>query len=415
MQHARQDHPSLNQLADRASLRFEQRFGRTPGVVVAAPGRVNLIGEHTDYNGGYVLPMSIDRYVVMAGDRSPGGASEKRIRCCSGAFEDMASFDVTAEPGPDDPKWSNFVRGVAACMLKIGLDVPGFDCAIESDLPLGGGLASSAALEVATATLIEALLGQCLNPLQKARLCQRAEHEFVGMPCGVMDQIASAMGSSTDALLIDCEREQVRYIPLSDEVSVLVMNSNVRHMLAGSPYADRRSTCHRAAEKSGASSLRHVTLRQLEANRDRLDALEYRRARHVITENERTLAAAEAISRRQWVAAGELMYASHASMRDDFEISCPEIDALVDAARRIGASGGVFGARLTGGGFGGSTVTLVQADKAVPIAEKLVEEYQCQFGGAPDWFVPRPAAGAQVLSDWSAGRERLVDSIARTI
>jgi galactokinase len=290
------------------------------------------------------------------------------------------------------------VRGIVAGMLKAGGDVSGFDCEIEADIPLGSGLSSSAALEVAVATLMEGLFGRPLDPTQKARLCQQAEHEFAGVPCGIMDQLSSVMGSPTDALLIDCDSEQVRFVPLSDDISILVMNCKISHSLAESPYADRRSACFRAAESMGVRSLRHASRHRLEAFRDRLSQPDYRRARHVITENERTLAAADAISRRDWIAAGALMFESHASMRDDFEISCPELDMLVDAARRIGRTGGVFGSRLTGGGFGGSTVTLVQADSACLVAEKLADEYQERNGSKPDWFIPRPTAGARLLS-----------------
>lgn len=403
MPHARLDTSSLSQLAERASLQFEQRFGRAPRAVVAAPGRVNLMGEHTDYNGGFVLPMSIDRYVVMAGDAPTTGDAANRVRCYSHAFDETACFDVTADHRPGDPGWSNFVRGVVAGMANAWGELPGFDGTIDTNIPLGCGLSSSAALEAATATLMEALLGRNLDPSQKAHLCQRAEHEFVGVPCGIMDQLSSILGSPTDVLLIDCESEQVQRVPLSDDVSVLVINCHVRHTLASSPYADRRSTCHRVAEKLGARSLRHVTSHQLESFRDQLSPWEYGRARHVITENLRARTMAEVISNRDWHTAGALMYESHASMRDDFEISCPELNLLVEAAQRIGPTGGVYGARLTGGGFGGSTVSLVQTDKACLVAERLVADYQRQFGSIPDWFVPRPAAGARVLSGPTTG------------
>lgn len=397
MPHDYQPIRSLDQLAERAAADFKKQFGRPPRVVVAAPGRVNLIGEHTDYNGGFVLPMAIDRYAVIAGDLSIAGEHPAHVRCYSHAFDETATFAATGELHPGEPGWSNFLRGVVAGMVRACGHVPGFDCAVETNIPLGGGLSSSAALEVATATLIEALVGKLLDPLEKARLCQRAEHEFVGMPCGIMDQLASTMGRAGLAMLIDCESEQVRYVPLTDEVSILVTNCNKSHTLSGSPYAERRAACYRAAEKLGASWLRQVTSQQLEAARNRLDELEYRRARHVVTENERTLAAAAAMTRGDWPAMGELMYASHASMRDDFEISCAELDALVEIARGIGPGGGVLGARLTGGGFGGSTVTLVRTEQASQVARNISEEYLHLTGINTRGFVSPPTAGARVV------------------
>lgn len=397
MHHAPLTYPPLKGLARRASLRFLQQFGRVPQFVVAAPGRVNLIGEHTDYNGGFVLPMAIDRHVVVAGDAPSNGDATATVRCLSGEFDELVTFPASTELEPGATGWSCFVRGVVACLLRSGLSVPAFDCAIESNLPMGGGLSSSAALEVATATLIEAITGCNLDPLVKAKLCQQAEHDFVGMPCGLMDQLSSVFGRTAAVLLIDCEREVVRHIPLNGEVAVVVINSNVRHTLAGSPYADRRAACYRGASRMGVPSLRHATIHRLESLRDQLDETDFRRARHVISENQRTQAAADAISRSDWVTVGELMYESHVSMRDDFEISCPEIDTLVETARAIGRDGGVYGARLTGGGFGGSTVTLVRTDVASKIAEQITDYYRRHAGIEAAWFVPQAVAGAGVL------------------
>ncbi len=387
-----------------SAARFATLFGREARWIVAAPGRVNLIGEHTDYNGGFVLPMAIDRHVVIAADVREG--NHCTVRCHSEAFDETVTFDATPSLAPAQPEWANYLRGVVAGMLREGVSVPGMDCVVESNVPLGGGLSSSAALEVATATLIEAVTGQWIRPLTKARLCQRAEHEFAGMPCGLMDQFTSTMGEAGTAFLIDCAAESARLVPIdATQVAVLIIHSNVRHTLVNSPYAERRAQCRRAASSLGVSQLRDVSRSQLEALRDRLDPVDYRRARHVVTENERTEAAAAMLLTKDWTGAGDLMYASHASMRDDFEISCRELDLLVDLAQAVGRGGGVHGSRMTGGGFGGCSVSLVRTEAARTIAESIAHEYRGATGIEPAWFVTEPVAGARVLRD-SAPRSK---------
>src|SRR5437763_5501879 len=275
----------LDLLAKAAGAEFGRRFGRLPRWVVAAPGRVNLIGEHTDYNDGFVLPMAIDRHVVIAADR-PADPAATAARVYSAVLDRWATLAV-AEPitlGPTD--WSGYVQGVIAGCLAAGLSPGPFEAVIHADLPLGGGLSSSAALEVATATLVEAMTGQRLEPLAKALLCQKAEHDFAHVPCGIMDLCSSVMGRAGSLLLLDCRTREVRLTPLDDpDVAVLMVNSNVKHALADGAYADRRRSCEAAAKALGVPALRDVTPEELERQRGRLDDVTYRRARHIVTEN----------------------------------------------------------------------------------------------------------------------------------
>jgi galactokinase len=269
---------------------------------------------------------------------------------------------------------------------------------VDSQVPLGGGLSSSAALEVAAATLLEAVAGRALDPVEKARLCQRAEHEYAGMPCGIMDQFSSALGAAGKLLLIDCRTETAELIPLDDpNVAVLVINTNVKHELTGSEYRERRAQCEEAARLLGVAALRDVTTAELESNQRKLKPILFRRARHVVGENERTLRAAAALQAGDWPLVGELMYASHESLRDDYEVSCPELDSLVEITRGIGHEGGVIGSRMTGGGFGGCTVSLVRAGRERELAERIGDDYRRRTGIEATAFVTRPARGAHLI------------------
>jgi galactokinase len=402
MRHASQsDDLGLLALVRTAARAFAARFGADPRWVVAAPGRVNLIGEHTDYNGGFVLPMAIDRYVVIAAApaEGDGAAARPRLRVHSAALDASVDIPLGVPLAPGEPTWANYVRGVVAGFQQRGLTPPALDALAVSDVPVGGGLSSSAALEVATATLIEAATGATLERLDKARLCRWAEHEYAGVPCGLMDQAASVLGDEAGPLLIDCKTEVARLVRIADpDASILVCDSSVRHALGDGEYARRRNECAQAARILGVASLRDATLDRVEAARGALGDVVYRRARHVVTENARTLAAAAAFEAADLDAAGQLMYESHRSLRDDFEVSCPEIDTLVDVAREIGPAGGVLGARMTGGGFGGCTVTLVRTDRVGPVAERLAGEYRRRHGRLLAHFVSRPARGAHLVS-----------------
>ena len=384
---------SLDALVRDAEGEFARRLGRPPRWVAVAPGRVNLIGEHTDYNDGFVLPMAIDRYVVLAADRPAHPLTEARL--FSVAQDEWATVPVEGAITPAGPPWARYVQGVLAGCLAAGLRPGPFEAVIHADLPQGGGLSSSAALEVAAATLVEALAGSMLVPLQKALLCQRAEHEFAGVPCGIMDQCSSVMGREGSLLLLDCRSREVRLTPLTDpQVVALIVNSNVRHELTDGGYAARRRQCEGAARALGVAALRDVTPEQLETGRGRLDEVSYRRARHVVTEIARTVEAAGALRRGDWDTVGRLMYASHASLRDDFQVSCEELDLLVELAA---GAGGVIGSRLTGGGFGGCTISLVRRAALDAVARHVRAGYQRQTGREATVFVTRPVDGARVV------------------
>jgi galactokinase len=251
---------------------------------------------------------------------------------------------------------------------------------------------------VATATLLEARTGHTLEPVEKALLCQRAEHEFAGVPCGIMDQFTSALAEENHLLLLDCRSREVQLVPMTDPaVAVLIINTNVRHELSGGEYAKRRSECEAAARGLGVIALRDATLNALTAAQDRLNETVFRRARHVITEIARTLATAEALAASNWDEVGQFMYASHASLRDDYEVSCAELDAVVEIAQALGPERGVIGCRMTGGGFGGCAVALVQANAVAAISQEMEKYYREQTGREPTLFVSRPAAGAHVI------------------
>jgi galactokinase len=263
---------------------------------------------------------------------------------------------------------------------------------------LGGGLSSSAALEVCTATLLEAVTGKKLDPVEKALLCQKAEHEFAGVPCGIMDQFISVMGRENHLLLLDCRSRKPELVPMNDpSVALLIVNTNVKHELSGGEYAKRRAQCETAAKILGVPSLRDADADALELVKGKMDEVVYRRARHVIGEIERTTHAAEGVRTSNWPTVGQLMYASHRSLRDDYEVSCNELDAVVEIAESIGIKGGVYGCRMTGGGFGGCAVALVKAGAVEAISKKIAVDYKKKTGIEATIFGSRPAAGATVI------------------
>lgn len=377
--------------------RFAELYGSEAGWIAAAPGRVNLIGEHTDYNGGFVFPLAIERYTIVAAARPRTIASGDGIRVHSTLLEETDGFSLT-QLEPERKDWTSYIRGVFAGCLDRGMDPGRLDLLVDSRVPLGGGLSSSAALEVATATLLEAVTGRRLDLVEKARLSQKAEHDYAGMPCGIMDQFSSALGEAGKLLLIDCRSETAELVPLDDpNVAVLVINSNIKHELTGTEYADRRSQCFESARLLGVETLRDVTSAELVAKRAVLSPLLYRRAHHVVGEIERTVQAAQSLQAGDWQRVGELMYASHSSLRDDFEVSCEELDILVELAEAVGPQGGVFGARMTGGGFGGCIVALVRAGREREIAARVGEGYRSRTGVEATPFVTKPARGAHII------------------
>jgi len=378
---------------------FERLYGRPPRWIARAPGRVNLIGEHTDYNGGFVLPMAIERYTRIAAAHNDSSTVTLR----SAALDEAVHIDLS-RPIESEPKghWANYPKGVLAGFIKAGYAPCGFDALIDSTVPLGGGLSSSAALEVAFATLLEAITGVRLDPLDKVALCRQAEQTYAQVPCGIMDQFICALGRQNHLLLLDCRSQQPEWIELADPaVSVLIVETHVKHRLAGGEYALRREQCESAARVLGVSCLRDASRELLERNRDALGELLFRRAHHIITESMRTFRASRAIHRRNWLEVGQLMYASHESLRDDFEVSCRELDTVVAIAQAIGIAGGVFGCRMTGGGFGGCAVALIETDRCDTIVRAVEQQYRAVTGIEPGVFVSRPAQGAALVFDAS--------------
>lgn len=400
--------------AQQADALFRATFGRRPHVRASAPGRVNVIGEHTDYNGGYVLPIAIGRRTHVAGVRRKTGDTCRVVSTLTGALVEFTGSPAALVRG--EPAWANYVKGVVAQYLP---DLPGraasFDLAVASDVPLGGGLSSSASLEVAVAVWIEVAYGLRVDPKLRALRCQRAEHAFAGVPCGIMDQMIASCGQRGHALLVDCIPPfETTLVPLVDpSVVFVVANSNVKHQLEGSEYATRVRECQAAAaairkrfpqpasarpDGGGAAPLlRGATMAELLACKEQMSPLEFKRARHVVGEDARTLDAVEAFRRRDYASAGRLMVESHHSLRDDYAVSTDELDALVEIATRVE---GVYGARMTGGGFGGCTVTLVRAERAAELIGALEEEYGRRVGQKPTCFVTPPAAGP--AGSWSA-------------
>lgn len=386
--------PTVSELFAAARRRYEQLFGGdAPLIAVCAPGRVNLIGEHTDYNQGFVLPMALPLVTVVVGSQTCG-----RDVTVVTATEDVdephrVDFSLPADGAPlapGLPRWANYVKGVIEHYRAP--PVTGFRAVIASSVPLGGGLSSSASLEVAFYTFLQQLQPDDGDKVSKAVACQQAEHSHAGVPCGIMDQFVSVLGREGHALLIDCRSLEATPVPLADPgLIILITNSNVKHSLSGSEYPLRRRRCEEAASAMGKSSLRDATMKDLEEASDRMDEVTVRRARHVIDEIERTVQAAEALRRGEYKEFGRLMVESHNSLRDLYEVSCRELDELVAAALEVE---GVYGSRMTGGGFGGCTVTLLQAGAI----DRTILHIQERYSGTPTFYVTTPSEGARVLS-----------------
>ncbi len=371
---------------------FETRFGARPSFVARAPGRVNLIGEHTDYNDGFVLPIAIDRDVVMVG--SP--RADRRVRLHSADFRQDAEFaleDITRDP---DAAWSNYARGVAVALQGDGHALRGFDAVLGGDVPIASGLSSSAATEMATLMAFSAAGAPQSAPVQldgarAAQLAQKAENQFVGVNCGIMDQFISSLGKARHALLIDCRSLDYQLVPMPDGATVLVVDTTAPRTLAGSAYNQRRSECEQGARILGARALRDVSPAQFEARRAELPPVVARRCAHVIYENQRTLDGVAALQRGDLAAFGALMNQSHDSLRDLYEVSSAELDAVVDIARGLP---GVHGARMTGAGFGGCAIALVADQAVAAVAEAIAQEYPRRSGRTPAIYPSIASDGA---------------------
>ena len=367
---------------------FEKYFQNSPLYIIRAPGRVNLIGEHTDYNDGFVLPMTIDRAVWIA--LRP--RADYQVFIHSLDFPYPAAFNlkaITHQKG-----WSKYAKGVAWALQEAGFHPTGWEGVISSDIPIGAGLSSSAALEMAVAKAFSMVSGWKFEPGIMARIGQRAENEWVGANTGIMDQLVSAAGQANHALLIDCRDLSIQPIPLPNETAVVVMDTATRHSHTASGYNERREECEAAANFLGVSHLRDVSLEEFNMRASNLDELLRRRARHVITENARVLQAANAMSANGAAQMGKLMNASHVSMRDDFEITNDELNIMVNLAQ---SQPGCFGARMTGGGFGGCAVALVQANTANAFVSSVHAAYQKATNLTPNIFVCQATKGAETV------------------
>ena len=362
---------------------FEEKFGRPASVIVRAPGRANLIGDHTDYNDGFVLPMALDRAVWMAAaDRA-----DRLVRIASSELGE-GSFDL--DNLSRQRTFVDYLSGVAWAMDPEAL--PGLDIAIASELPVGAGLSSSAAVEMATLLAFSELSGRGWDPVVSAQTARRAENDWVGVASGIMDQLIVAGARAGHATLIDCRSLRTRALPIPGEVEVVVLDSGTRRSLADSAYNERRMACERAAAALGVEKLRDVNLAMLgDAS---LDPVDLRRARHVVTENDRVLACAAALERNDPVAAGSLMNLSHKSLRDDFSVSTLALDALVESAR---SHPGCFGARLTGAGMGGCAVALARSESVPGFVESVRSAYHAATGLEAQLFPSDPTNGAEVV------------------
>jgi galactokinase len=374
-------------LKGRVVSEFHNRFNQSPAIVVRAPGRVNLIGEHTDYNDGFVLPMAINRAVWIA--LRP--RSDRRVSVYSIDFKETAEFALDGLR-KDRMAWREYLKGVAWALQEAGHELQGWDGVMAGDVPIGAGLASSAAIEMATARVFAALGGIGWDALKMARLGQRVENGWIGVNSGIMDQTISAGGKAGHALLIDCRSLDLQPVPLPPRTSVVVLDTATRRGLVDSAYNERRSQCERAARFFGVKALRDVTRKQLEVRAGELDELTRKRARHVITEDERTLQAVEVMRRGDAQSLGELMNASHASLRDDFEVSSDALNAIVDCARREPSC---LGARMTGAGFGGCAMALVEAEAAAAFAANVAEAYRNTKGLQPNVYICEATNGAE--------------------
>lgn len=374
----------------RVSELFETYFGTTSVATVKAPGRVNLIGEHTDYNGGFVLPAAINYHTYIA--FAP--RDDHTLRLVAYNFENESVIvDLDAVQVHDaNASWSNYVRGVVQEMRKQGFKLVGGDLYIAGDLHSGAGLSSSASLEMALICALTSLSGEQIEPTHAALIGRAAENNFVGCNCGIMDQLISARGQEHAALLIDCQDLSTRAVPVPADWEILIVHSGVKRGLVDSEYNQRRQQCEHAAAYFGQESLRGVELTQLLAVEDKLDELSFRRARHVLTENQRTLDAAEALSEGNLAGLIKVMAESHASMRDDFNITVPAIDALVDILAVAGE--GKAGARMTGGGFGGCVVAVAPVDVIPQLVAAVELHYQDQTGCTPTLIRAKASAGA---------------------
>ena len=377
---------------------FVKTFGHADGLtVVRAPGRVNLIGEHTDYNGGFVFPMAIEFDMVLAARKR----TDQVVKIHSIDYGSTVEFTLDCPLTYDTKElWSNYLRGVLWAMQGAGAHLGGMEIAFLGTIPQGSGLSSSAALEVATAVAVRHLTDFNISQPDLALLCQKAENEFVGMKCGIMDQFISMLGEEGHALLVDCRTLDYEPIPIDlGGYQILICHSGVKHSLVDSTYNQRRQECETgvrilAAHFPAVQALRDANLEMLAACAAALPPVIYKRCHHVITENERVLKSTKALKAGDLISFGQFLNQSHDSLRDDYEVSCSEVDLLVDLARKVN---GVLGARITGGGFGGCTVNLIKGEAVEEFLAQVIPAYQKETGIKAQVYTSKAASGAEIL------------------
>jgi galactokinase len=388
-------------LLDTVTEQYKKAFGgKSPEFVVRSPGRVNLLGEHVDYNDGWVLPAAIDRATYLAVSKCNSalvsiGALDLNESVTFRVTETASKQDVAGKPLPD---WALYPAGVAHLLGEAGLTVSGLDGVFTSDVPRGAGLSSSASVELAFAVAWRELGGWSKNGMELAQLSQRAENDYVGVNCGIMDQFACANGQSNHALLLDCRSLDWQPVPLPDDVAIVIADTMKRRELGKSEYNNRRAACEEAARTlgnilPGVKALRDVSVADFEKYAHLLDPLVAQRARHVVEECDRTIKAVDALKRNDITAFGVAMNESHRTLRDLYEVSCPELDAMVSAAQSLE---GCYGARLTGAGFGGCAVALVANDSAESFKTELAKRYEAATGIKPEIYVCKASAGTGI-------------------
>ncbi|MCG9575016.1 galactokinase [Vibrio tubiashii] len=383
----------MSDLIQNVKTSFQQALGYAPSHIIQAPGRVNLIGEHTDYNDGFVLPCAIDYQTVVAAAKR----DDNIVRVVSVDYgNELDEFDISQEIiFQQDKMWSNYIRGVVKYLIARGYEFSGADISVSGNVPQGAGLSSSAALEVVIGQTFKVLYNLEISQAEIALNGQQAENEFVGCNCGIMDQMISAEGKENHAMLLDCRSLETQAVSMPENMSVVIINSNKKRGLVDSEYNTRREQCEEAARIFGVKALRDVTIEQFNAKASELDELVAKRARHVISENDRTVEAADALRNHDMKRIGELMAQSHASMRDDFEITVKEIDTLVEIVKQvIGEQGGV---RMTGGGFGGCIVAVVPPELVEPVKAAVAAQYQAATGLKESIYVCQAKHGAGVV------------------
>jgi galactokinase len=375
---------------------FRDQYGEDP-TIYRAPGRVNLIGEHTDYNDGFVMPSAIEFYVWVA--------AAPRVDCKLSIHS--LNYSETVEVDNSSPElrprkhWSDYVIGVAVMLERAGYTMRGANLVVLGEVPIGSGLSSSAAIEVAAGLALLANAGLHLDRRELAKICRQAENEFVGARVGIMDQFVSCCGHAGHALMLDCRSLEYRLLPLPPGIELVICNTMVKHALAGGEYNVRRQECEEGVRLlsralPGVAALRDVTWQQLESQAKQLPETIYRRCRHVIGENDRVNQAAVALEENDLAGLGSFLFESHRSLRDDYEVSCPELDLMVDLAKK---QPGVIGARMTGGGFGGCTVNLVHTEAVLDFQRSVAREYAQAIGVSPEIFVSLAAEGAGEVLD----------------